>query len=151
MKSPITALFKIIAAIVAILVITFLVVISIITVQDYYADFQKERELVAQKEADQCRSDISCWADKESVMATLLCMKNIELFAKYDYRWSDSRSRIVLSRHTWANQEEGLVRYFGDSLQLQNGFGAWQNYIYSCDFDPTEQKVVDIGAEPGRL
>lgn len=151
MKSTITNLFKIIAVIAAILGGTLLVVFAVISVQDASSNFQKESELEAQKDEVQCLSDINCWAKKESVLALQLCMKNIERFAKYDSRWKSDRFSEVLSAYKWADKDKGIVRYLGGSLQLQNGFGAWQSYIYSCDFDPSEQMVVDVRAEPGRL
>ena len=39
----------------------------------------------------------------------------------------------------------------GDKIMLQNGFGAWQNYVYVCTFDTQKEEVVDLRLGPGRL
>ena len=51
----------------------------------------------------------------------------------------------------WKNKEQLTLTYFGDQIQFQNGFGAWQNMIYQCDYDPVNKKLLNVKVYPGRL
>lgn len=55
------------------------------------------------------------------------------------------------SHFRWKNQGKGVMTFIGDEIQLQNGFGAWQNYAYECDYDPSSEQVLDVRAREGRL
>ena len=119
--------------------------------EGYLDDKQINQAAERKKETAACQTNLNCWANKQPAIVLMLCQQNIERFANYDVRWTAKRFSDVLPKYKWADKDNGIVRYFGDSVQFQNGFGAWQNYLYSCDFDPSTQKVVDIRAEPGRL
>lgn len=105
------------------------------------------------KEAAQsaCKSDLQCWGDKNAVMAAVTCQPLIEKMAKWDHKWTDGILEPKFSRFRWRDQSRGVVTYVGDKLQLQNGFGAWGNVIYECDFEPTTERVSDIRITQGRL
>ncbi len=36
----------------------------------------------------------------------------------------------------------GTIRFSGNQLKLQNGFGAWRQYRYECLFDYRHKRVV---------
>ncbi len=101
--------------------------------------------------ATECIKDLSCWADHHHIEATIQCEKLIVRMAKYDYQWTDKFLEPKLSHFRWKNSKKGYVTYIGDKIKFQNGFGAWQNSVYECDFDPTSKQVLDIRAKPGRL
>jgi hypothetical protein len=142
---------KMVGMIVAILGATLLVVFIVTSAEGYLDDKQKIQTAERKKETAACKASLDCWANRETVIALMLCKQNIVRFANYDIRWTAERFGEVLPKYKWADRDNGIVRYFGDSVQLQNGFGAWQNYLYSCDFDPSTQKLVDVRAEPGKL
>ncbi len=56
-----------------------------------------------------------------------------------------------MSRFRWLDQGAGALTYIGDKIQFQNGFGAWQNHIYECDYDAGTGKPIEVRAQPGRL
>lgn len=47
--------------------------------------------------------------------------------------------------------DAGIVTYLGDRIQFQNGYGAYLNHSYACDFDTESEHVVNATAAPGRL
>lgn len=102
-------------------------------------------------EAEACRNDLQCWADKHFIPATTRCSRQIERLAQYQHRWTDGFLEMKLSRFRWLDQEKGTLTYFGDKIQFQNGFGAWQNYIYQCDYEPESRSVLAVDAAPGRF
>ncbi len=69
----------------------------------------------------------------------------------YGSRWTDGFLEPKLSRSIWSDRENGIATYIGDKIEFQNGFGAWQPHVYSCDVDLGLKVVVDVSAAPGRL
>ncbi|MEX1197822.1 MAG: hypothetical protein WEB57_08195 [Pseudohongiellaceae bacterium] len=109
-----------------------------------------EPEVDAADDVD-CSLDLACWAGEHKVAAEVYCQDAIERLARYDYEWTDGFLGSKLSRIAWADQDAGVIRYFGDQVRFSNGFGASQNMIYSCDFDPASETVVNAQAQEGRL
>jgi hypothetical protein len=105
----------------------------------------------ARAEAEACKKDLQCWGDKHTVMAGFRCDSHVEKLAKYDFQWTDGFLEPKFSRFRWKSKESGIITYIGDKIRFQNGFGAWQNYVYECDLDPISQVVRDVRARPGRL
>ncbi|TXN51618.1 hypothetical protein [Methylobacterium sp. WL2] len=120
----------------------------------------RERQLaekaVADKKEAECKTDLSCWAEKGTVAASVYCKEKVERLAKFQAKWTDAWYETKFSHYRWskkAPKNMGVVTYIGDKVQFQNGFGAFQNYIYSCDMIPGDQNhvIFDVSAEPGRL
>lgn len=111
------------------------------------AEAKRERE----QEYEKCKLDLQCWGDKHSLRAIYACQDLIERHAKYSFKWTDGVLGPKFSRFRWKNKEQLTLTYFGDKIQFQNGFGAWQNMIYQCDYDPINEKVISVKVEPGRL
>jgi hypothetical protein len=112
---------------------------------------QAAKEAAAKAEEEKCRSDLSCWGEKHSVKASFACRKEVERLAKYDFEWTDGWTGLKFTRYRWKNLQNSVVSYIGDAIKFQNGFGAFQNHIYVCDFDTNSGLVVDASARPGRL
>lgn len=106
-------------------------------------------ELAAEDAA--CRQDLQCWGDKNSISAAMYCDDYVEKFAKYSHEWTDGAFEPKFSHFRWTDQSKGYVTYAGDKIKFQNGFGAWENYIYECDFDPNQKAVLDVRVRAGRL
>lgn len=108
-------------------------------------------EAQAQAEAEACRQDLQCWGQEHWAAATNRCQDRIERRAQYEVKWTDSYPDTKLSRRDWLDQEEGTLTYYGDRVQFSNAYGAFQNYIYRCDYDPEAKAVIDLEMEPGRI
>jgi predicted nucleic acid-binding Zn-ribbon protein len=100
----------------------------------------------ALKEA-RCRTDLKCLAEKYEDTVFSPCSRLIEQHAKYQFRWDGLR----FTRYNWGNPEKTRIIYFGDAAQFQNGFGAWQNMIYSCTYDIEANSITRAAVTPGRL
>ncbi len=103
-----------------------------------------------QKEAE-CLADVQCLASRNTVGAALACKTAVERLANYDFKWTDQLLDIKFPKIRWRDQSKGQITFIGDSLKVQNGFGAWQNVVYSCDYDTQSKMVIYASAEPGRL
>jgi len=101
-------------------------------------------------EAD-CKKNLSCWGHRNIVDAND-CGKYIEKFAKYSFEWTNNLLDGKFSRYRWHDESRTTLTFRGDSIRLQNGFGAWQDYIYECDYDPSSKEVLNVRLiGPGRL
>lgn len=107
-------------------------------------------EKVAEEESA-CSKDLSCWGEKHSISAAVYCEKYVEKLAQYSHEWTDGILEPKFSHYRWKNIDKGVVTYIGDKIKFQNGFGAWQNYVYECDFDPAAETILDVRAQAGRL
>lgn len=110
----------------------------------------KNAEELAAEEAN-CRADLQCWGNKHSTAAGIRCKRPIERAASYSFEWTDKWYEPKVSHFGWKNKEAGLVTFIGDKVKFQNGFGAWQNMIYECDYDPGKEQVLDVRIREGRL
>jgi len=111
-----------------------------------------KREAERKEKAIACRKDLKCWAGSDEASAIVYCKNMIEKMVQYDYKWLDeSWMTSTFSHYRWKSQTDGSVSYIGDKLKLQNGFGAWSNYMYSCDYDIKNERVLDVELKAGRL
>ncbi len=108
-------------------------------------------EEATRREEAQCKVSLNCWAEKHHIRATSSCRGLIERLAQYQFEWIDKWHEPKFSHFRWKSLQLGTVTYAGDRIKFQNGFGAWQFYIYECDFNPNSGQVVDVRAMPGRL
>jgi hypothetical protein len=111
---------------------------------------KKSPEEIAAEEA-KCRQDLQCWGSKHSISAAVYCDDQIEKLAKYSHEWTDGMLEPKISHFRWLDKEAGRVTFIGDKIKFQNGFGAWTNMVYECDFDPKTNTVFEVRAEAGRL
>ncbi|MEX0738161.1 MAG: hypothetical protein WD071_02350 [Pseudohongiella sp.] len=115
-------------------------------------DMTDQEQAAADKaEQEACRSDLQCWGQEHWSAATNRCEREIERQAQYEVKWTDSYPDVKLSRRGWLNEEAGTLTYYGDRVQFANGYGAFENYIYRCDYDPSSKSVINVELEAGRL
>ena len=95
-----------------------------------------------------CRIDIDCWGDKNWVDAETYCARRVEGYAKYDHEWTDGWAGKKFSAWYWEDMTAGIVRYFGNEIKFQNGFGAWQGMYYNCYYDTENEKVLSAQVAP---
>ncbi len=98
-----------------------------------------------------CKDDLQCLAEEHLPYVNTYCPDNIVKLAKYGHKWTDGFLDFKFTNFKWADKSLGTIRYIGDKLQIQNRSGAWQNALYSCDFDPDSKSIVHVSAVPGRL
>lgn len=98
-----------------------------------------------------CRKDLQCWGDRQSMAGSGVCKDAVEKLAKYSARWVDGTLEMKFDRFRWKNQQTGEITLVGDKVEFQNGFGAYQRHIYECDYNPDTKSVTDARAEPGHL
>jgi len=103
----------------------------------------------SREEVAACRADIKCTGEGHALTASIACRRALEAQAKYAARWPDDFPSWAYSE--WLDLDKAAVVYLGDRLQLQNGFGAWENYTYSCTFDPDSGRVLEVYLAPGRI
>jgi len=121
----------------------------------------KEQELAKQKAIsekqakakaeEECRNDINCWASRNMIEAEAYCQSQIERFAKYEVKWTDGITNQMFDRAKWKHKKNGIITFYGDQVKFQNGFGAYENYVYSCDYDTLNKKADNVNVAPGRL
>ena len=85
--------------------------------------------------------------------AQVECAERIERLANYSFRWTTGwflGGRFP--RYRWEDDERRVVTVFGDAIEFQNAFGAWQRHRYSCRVDGSVDppRVLNVSAEPGR-
>ncbi|MCS6258831.1 zinc ribbon domain-containing protein [Shewanella baltica] len=99
----------------------------------------------------ECLKTLQCWGEKHSINAAVYCEDPIERLAQYSAEWTDGIGSPKFGYYRWKDQSKGYITYIGDELKLQNGFGAWSNYTYECDFDPKTKSVLDVRVSQGKL
>jgi hypothetical protein len=112
---------------------------------------KKKTEWEIAEETARCRRDLECWGERNLSAATVKCASRIERQAKFSFEWTDEWLESKISRFRWEDQGRGVITYIGDKIKLQNGFGAWAPYIYTCDFDTTNEIVLNVHLIQGRL
>ena len=112
-------------------------------------DLDKAEAQRAKEEA--CDTDLQCWGEENWSAATNRCAREIERLAQYEVKWTDSYPDTKLTRRAWLDKGAGTLSYYGDRVQFSNGYGAFENYVYRCDYDPSTKTVTNVEVEPGRL
>lgn len=111
-----------------------------------------EADRLAAEQADAgCRASLQCWGERHFVAAAVRCPREIERLARYSSEWTDGLLEPKFSHYRFSPMGDGIVVYIGDKVRFQNGFGAWQNMVYECTYDPARELVLDVAARPGRL
>ena len=98
-------------------------------------------------------SDVRSEPSEPSGVAQVACAERIERLANYSFRWTTGwflGGRFP--RYRWEDDERRVATVFGDAIEFQNAFGAWQRHRYSCRVDGSVDppRVLNVSAEPGR-
>lgn len=147
-KNPTTTAKQLVVGLLGVLVIGYGIV-------HFASSGKKERDSAAAAKTEQdvaaCKKDLRCWGEKNMVAASVYCKREVERLAKYSVKWTDGALELKVSRYRWAEKDAGTLTYLGDKAQFQNGFGAYQNVVYECDFDPTSKSVQDVRVREGHI
>lgn len=92
--------------------------------------------------AEDCGENDDCIARLYRADARTQCRPVVEAYARYDYQWTGwgGDSFFFASE---VDRREGTIRYSGNALKLQNGFGVWARYRYECLYDYRNRKLVN--------
>jgi len=113
---------------------------------------QKDKDakrVMKEKNEENCKQDSSCWKNKNLLSATFACDHLVEKASSFAFEWTDGLLEAKFSRFNAKNNE--VITCIGDKIKFQNKFGAWENYIYKCDFNTEKQVVLDIRLRHGHL
>ena len=112
---------------------------------------QAEAQAAAEEEA--CRVSRQCLAERlqaavraNSVDSRAQCQMLIESMARYDHDWTYGVFEQWYSRVEWGAPNPGsqrIIQYRGSALRLQNGFGAWSQVGYECEYDTQTRRAID--------
>ena len=91
-----------------------------------------------------CHEDLQCWGDRHNLAAAFACDDYVEELARYSHMWTDGVLETKFPNFRWKNRLTAELTYIGDSIQFQNGFGAFENYRYECDFHPSSGTVLAV-------
>lgn len=105
-----------------------------------YGPTEEQEEISKQR----CGLSAKCWTDKHYVDATARCAMAVERSAKYDHEWTNGFAIPRFEATRSRAKGEGHISFGGDKARFQNGFGAWQNVSYECDYDPETQSLLDV-------
>ncbi len=86
--------------------------------------------------------------EEHIIEAEIDCKPLIERHAKYSVKWTDGLLGGIFSK---AGQNGNVISYYGDKVQLQNGFGAYATYSYKCNYNTVTGTTDLVALEKGRL
>ena len=109
---------------------------------------EKTPEQLAKESA--CQNDLVCLGDAHVFQAGNHCKKPIESLALYQFRWTDGWIDPKFSTYTWLDKEQKWITFHGHKLELQNGFGAWQQFSYECDYDTQHDLALNVRLLPNQ-
>lgn len=92
----------------------------------------------------ECKKSLQCWGDRHSGRATVACTRAVEAQAEYQAEWTDGALESKFPTFGWADQSRGTLRYRGDKVKFQNGFGAWKNMRYACLYNPDSANPPEV-------
>ncbi|MDF3821694.1 hypothetical protein P3G55_17450 [Leptospira sp. 96542] len=98
-----------------------------------------------------CRADLQCIGNKLVIAAGIYCPDSIEKLAKNSAKWTDGTFEPKFSRFRWKDGKKQTVVMIGDKVQFQNGFGAYVNMVYECEFNVQTERPEMVNVSEGRL
>lgn len=98
------------------------------------------------KSAEDCLKDLDCVADKTDWWsgADVRCASHIEARASYSARWTEGFLEWKFDRVALQPPEYKTLRFTGNKVEFQNGFGAWRRMDYVCFYDPVDEAVIGV-------
>ncbi|WP_411839259.1 hypothetical protein [Paracoccus sp. ME4] len=100
---------------------------------------------------EDCQNDIQCWGERAIAAGSYDCTEQVERHARHDLEWTDGWLEGKFSHFRWVDQNTGTITLIGDKIMFQNGFGAFTNMIYECDWNQTTETLVDVRVREGRI
>lgn len=95
------------------------------------------------KRGEPITGDVDAHLREHRVEAELLCQRQVEAHAKYQFRWTDGWTTSKFDRRL-AQKRTGFIELAGSKIEFQNGFGAWSGHAYRCVYDPRFNVMIEI-------
>lgn len=111
----------------------------------------KETYHVQETDSDDCGDETQCIIDEYKIDAEVACNPRIESLANYTHRWVNAWYEPRYTHFAVDLEIENSLTMFGDAIEFQNGFSAWQRSSYVCVYDYESGVVITVDAQPGRL
>jgi hypothetical protein len=94
---------------------------------------------------EKCLRDLDCAAGKSDWFfdADAECAPYIEALAQYRAKWTEGFFENKFS-HVGLRPRYDSLRFTGNKVEFQNGFGAWQQMDYACFYNPLTKTVIDV-------
>lgn len=94
---------------------------------------------------DSCApQNLNCLAKVAKVDAEFACKSAIESAALHGVRWSNSFLDSVFTRFWWKDKNLGVVSYYGNQAEFQNGLGLYVKTSYVCEFNIYSKSVENV-------
>jgi hypothetical protein len=108
---------------------------------------RKEAERLAEAKAEALaleanKTNAEWLANKFDAASSVYCKSAVESLAKYDYEWTDDWLESKFPGYLTVTPSPYVFTSTGDKIKFQNGFGAWQNQKYYCDYNVKTKQVV---------
>lgn len=98
-----------------------------------------------------CIQDADCLSREYNSKAWRACRPRIEKYAKIDVEWQVGFTVPPFDRYGTVPGKPDTVRFLGDAVKFQNGFGAWITHSYICWFNIATGEVEKVEVFQGRL
>jgi hypothetical protein len=109
------------------------------------AQEEKEKE-------DQCKKSVQCWGESQAFYAFSSCKERIEELAEFRFEWIDINFlERRFSAYRWLDEKNLTIVFSGDTIRMENKFGAWQIFTYECDYDTRNKILLAARIQPGRI
>lgn len=115
-----------------------------------WCSLSTESPSVSTASASACDSgDAQCLGKEAWPEAEMKCQVLIEVMVeKHPYKWDAGFLGRNFSRWKWHDSSKRLLLYRGDRLMLQNVYGGWQRFHYTCVYSLITSNPVDAHVIP---
>ena len=96
-------------------------------------------------------ADLDTLANEYIIHAGSNCEELVEKAAAYKVEWTDGFLESKFTHYRWKDSSRRIITFLGDKARAQNGFGAYANIIYTCDFDITTRRFISADLVAGSL
>ena len=117
----------------------------------YEAPKKAPNQSKAENGLDDCDGNKVCIMDTHKLAAQSACNPKIRDMGNYSSRWIDSWTEPRYSKYAVNLEKNNTLTMFGDAIEFQNAFGAWQRVSYVCVYNFETDSVLTVSGQPGRL
>lgn len=110
-----------------------------------WALFSPSKPTPPPKSDAECQRDVQCWSERHGAKSLRPCTQAVERMAAHSFRWVDGTMEAKFPRVSLNDDEHKTIRYVGDLIEFQNGFGAFTRYTYVCTWDPVTEQATSVG------
>jgi len=110
-------------------------------------DEMSRRAAQVRKDYD-CNQNVQCVGAKIfTVEARAACIDGLERMAIYRHKWTDNWHEDRIIGYKWKDESKTIMQGIGNKLEIENGFGAWQQVAYACEVNAADSRLINIIVE----